>query len=274
MLVEVQQLNEQNMDVYLACGCHPQDGRIGDEQRQRMESKRLWAESMIPKGLGARVAFCEDYPAGFAEFMPIEIAPAPVQGKKLLFITDIHVNSDDKGGEINLEHVGIGRLLVRSVEQFAREKGYAGLATLALMGDRLPEGFYETVGFDLIEQKDNVCLLWYPFIDDCPQPVIWEGNFTPKVRTDGVQVEVIRTTQCPAVNAQELWGQVVSEYDHRVSFNEYSGDDRTLMNLQCVTGCAGVFVNGEPAPGRSITAAEIRIIIDQALAEIPAVNRS
>lgn len=268
MLVEIQPLNELNMDVYLACGCHPEDARVGEVRRQGMECKRLWTESMIPKGLGARVAFCEEYPAGFAEFMPIEIAPAPVKGEKLLFITDIHVNSDDKNGKINLEHLGIGKLLVRSVEQFAREQGYPGLATIALQGKLLPEAFYESVGFRLIEQTGNVCLLWYPFTDDCSPPSIWEGNFKPHIREDGVQVDVIRTTQCPAVIAHDSWRQVTSEYDERVSFSETIADDRSMMDIDCVTGCAGVFVNGKRTSCRPISAAEIRDIIDQALAGI------
>ena len=268
MLIEIQPLNELNMDVYLACGGHPQDEKIDEAQWQGMQTKRRWVETMIPEGLGARVAFCEDYPAGFAEFLPIEIAPAPVLGKDLLFITDIHVTSNDKGGRINLEHLGIGKLLVRSVEQFAREKGYKGMATLALLGKRLPEGFYESVGFKLIQQIDELCLLWYPFMQDIDEPRIWEGNFKPAVREDGVHVDIIRTPQCPGMVAPDIWRRVTGEYDDTVSYSETLAADRSKMDISCVTGCAGVYVNGNKVSCHFASTEEIRSIIDRELGKL------
>ena len=268
MLIEIQPLNELNMDVYLACGSHPQDEKISEDQRLRMEAKRLWAEAMIPRGLGARVAFLEDYPAGFAEFVPIELAPAPVKGENLLFVTDIHVTRDDKGGKINLEHLGIGRLLVRSVEQYAREKGFKGMVTLALKGNRLPEAFYESVGFRLLQQIEDLCLLWYPFSEECDQPIIWKGNFKPHIREDGVQIEVIRTTQCPGLSSPEVWRSVADEYDDAVSYSEFDADSREVMDIDCVTGCAGVFVNGNRVSCHCTSTEEIRGIIDRELGKL------
>ncbi len=268
MLVEVQPLNELNMDVYLACGCHPQDERFDEACRERMECKRAWVERMVPKGLGARIAFLEDYPAGFAEFMPIEVAPAPVLGEQLLYITEIHVNSEDKERTINLEHMGVGKMLIRAVEQYAREQGFAGLATLALDRDWLPEAFYEKMGFSLIQQDGEVCLLWRPF-GDCPMPSLWAGNFDPGIRRDGVQIDVIHTSQCPGATTLGLWQSIAGEYGPKVSFSEHIADDRSIMDIDCITGCMGVFVNGKRAPCRPISAGRVREIIDEALSRIP-----
>jgi GNAT superfamily N-acetyltransferase len=273
MLVEVQPLNEMNMDVYLACGCHPQDERFDADYKDRIECKRGWVEKMLPKGLGARIALMDYYPAGFAEFMPIEVAPAPVIGERLLFLTEIHVNSEDKGGSIDLQHHGIGKMLIRSVEQYAREQGFAGIATIALEGDWLPEAFYENLGFSLVDQKDAICLLWYPFTD-CPKPSLWLGNFEPTVRDDGVQVDVIHTSQCPGANTLGLWRMIAEEYGDRVTFAEHIADDRSVMDIDCMTGCMGVFVNGKRAPCRPVSPEQVRSLIDEGLSRIPVIDQS
>jgi len=272
MLVEVQPLNELNMDVYLACGCHPQDERFDDAYRKRIECKRTWVDAMLPKGLGARIAFLEDYPAGFAEFLPIEIAPAPVVGERLLFIMEIHVNTEDKHRTINLEHMGIGRMLIRAVEQYGREQGFDGMATIAMEAEWLPEAFYENMGFSLLERQDTVCLLWRPF-RDCPAPKLWQGNFNPGAREDGVHIDVIHTSQCPGATTLGLWQSVAAEYGPRVSFTEHVADDRSIMDIDCITGCMGVFVNGKRAPCRPVSRLRVREMIDRALLRIPADNR-
>ncbi|MBD3647281.1 MAG: GNAT family N-acetyltransferase [Pseudomonadales bacterium] len=273
MLVEVQPLNELNMDVYLACGGHPRDARFDEAYRERMDCKRGWVERMLPRGLGARIAFLEDYPAGFAEFMPIEVAPAPVIGEGLLFLTEVHVNSEDKGGALNLEKMGVGQMLIRAVEQYAREQGFAGLVTVALEGTWLPESFYENMGFTLIQQDDEVCLLWKPF-KECPQPELWSGNFEPTVRDDGVHVDVIHTSQCPGATTLGLWQEIAGEYGPRVSFAEHLADDRSIMDIDCLTGCMGVFVNGKRAPCRPISADKVRDLLDEALSRIPLSDRT
>lgn len=272
MLIEVQPLNELNMDVYLACGCHPLDERFDAGCRDRMACKRDWVEAMVPKGLGARIAFAEFYPAGFAEFLPIEVAPAPVNGEGLLYITEIHVNGEDKGGLIQLGGMGIGKLLIRAVEQYAREQGFRGLVTVALAGDPLPESFYTHMGFTLLEQHDALRLLWQPFVD-CEAPTLWQGNFVPAIRHDGVHVDVIRTSQCPGARALDLWQSVVGEYGTEVSMDEHLADDRSIMDIDCVPGRMGVFINGERVAS-PVSRLHAKQTIEQALRRIPTVDRS
>lgn len=271
MFLEIEPLNNFNFEVYLSCGRHPEDHPISQSQRERMERKRSWVRDMSSKGLGARIAFLQNYPAGFAEFMPIEVAPAPVIGKHLLFLTDIHVNREDRNEEINLEHLGVGKMLIRAVEQYAREKGFWGLATFANDGAWMPESFYESIGFELLEKNGELCLLWLPF-RDCPVPTIWNGNFKPTVRSDGVHVDVIRTSQCPGIGTLEMWQEVAGEYGSQVSISEHNADDRSLMDIDCSTGCMGVFVNGKRAPCRPISSDQIRKIISESLLQIPIVD--
>ncbi len=273
MFLEIQPLNERNIDVYLSCGCHPKDLHIDQWQRERMELKRTWVKEMSGKGLGARIAFVEDYPAGFTEFMPIEVAPAPVVGEDLLFVTDIHVNREDKNGEINLEHLGVGKMLVRAAEQYAREQGFHGLATLAHEGTWMPESFYESMGFELVQEIRELVLLWMPF-DDWPRPSIWLGNFRPRVRTDGVHIDVIHTSQCPGIDTLGLWQKAAVGYGGQVSFAEHNADDRSQMDIDCAAGCMGVFVNGKRAPCRPISSNQIKRIISDALLRIPAIDQT
>ena len=273
MLIEVQPLNELNMGVYLACGCHPLDERFDHGCRDRMKCKRDWVETMVPRGLGARIAFLEEYPAGFAEFLPIEVAPAPIVGKGLLYITEIHVNREDKAGSIDLSGLGIGKLLIRAVEQYAREQGFKGLATIALGADPLPGSFYEHMEFTCIEQKDSLHLLWLPF-KECEKPALWSGNFEPATRHDGVHIDVVHTSQCPGEKTLGMWHSLVDEYGEEVTITEHLADDRSIMDIDCVPGSMGVFVNGNRVPRDPPSRLHARQVIEDALRRIPSVDLS
>lgn len=264
-MFEVRDLCESNMEVYLSCGCNPNDARITDEIRSAQKAKRAWAKKMLEKGLGAKIAYDTGYPAGFAEFLPIEAAPAPVKGKQLLFISDIHVNDDDEEGKINYERRGIGRLLIEEIERYARDKGYKGLVTLALDGDWMPAAFYRKVGFTVVDKVGPMHLLWKPF-DECEQPALWKGNFRPTIGKDVVHIDLIYSSQCWAMVMQsQSWRRVAAEFPRKVVIQEHLADDRKVMSLDCMAGSIGVYIDGQWGPPHPIGEDDMRRLIEDAL---------
>jgi len=265
MTFEIQDLNENNMDVYLSCGCSPQDSRITDKIRAAQQIKRKWAEDTFAKGLGAKIAFDDGYPAGFAEFLPIKVAPAPVQGEGLLFISDIHVNDDDDGGKIDYQGKGLGRALVQSIETHAREHGSKGLATLALDGPWMPAAFYERLGFAIVDRVGPMRLLWKPFSESAP-PQLRKGNFKPTVGENVVHIDLIYSSQCWGMVLQaQTWRRIAAEHPGRVVVHEHLADDRRVMSLDCMTGSIGVYVDGVRGPGHPIDEPGMRELLQVAL---------
>ena len=219
---------------------------------------------MIPKGLSAKMAFQDGYPAGFVEFLPIEVAPSPVKGENFLFITDIHINDDANDEKPNFEKKGVGRRLVQEVENHARAEGFSGLAVLALRAEWMPAAFFERMEFCIVDQRGLMCLLCKAF-GECAQPTIWDGNFKPKVGTDTVHIDVIRTSQCTGSYTLDIWRDTASEFPEKVTFQEHLADDRNIMDIDCMTGSIGIFVDGERAPGYPIPKEEAKKIVEKAL---------
>ena len=87
MTVRIRDLDDDTMAAYLCCGTRP-----NAESVAAADERRAWTDRMIPKGLGAKIAYCDGNPAGFIVYLPAEVAPAPVQGDGCLFIQCIHVN--------------------------------------------------------------------------------------------------------------------------------------------------------------------------------------
>lgn len=264
-MVEIKDLCESNIEVYLSCGCNPNDARITDEIRSAQKVKWAWAEKMRARGLGAKLAYDQDYPAGFVEFLPIEIAPTPVRGKQLLFISDIHVNDDDNDGQVNYERRGIGSLLIKQVEVHAKAKGFKGLVTLALEGDWMPATFFEKMGFIEVDRIGPMRLLWKPF-GKCEPPAIWMGNFTPTKGESQVHIDIIHSSQCWGMVMQaHMWRAVATEFSGKVVVQEQLSDDRQVMSLDCMTGSIGVYIDGQWGPACPIAKDEMRRLIKEAV---------
>lgn len=264
-MLEIRDLCEETMEVYLSCGCNPNDVRITDEIRSAQRIKKAWAERMLPQGLGAKIAYEHSFPAGFVEFLPIEVAPVPVEGKRLLFISDIHINDDDMSGQVNYERKGIGRRLIEQVEKYARDKGFIGLAALALDGDWMPAAFFLKVGFAEADKIGPMYLLWKPF-GECEPPRIWKGNFNPTAGQAIVHIDVIYSCQCWGMVMQaRSWRDVAAEFPGKVVVHEHHSDDRQVMSLDCMTGSIGVYIDGQWGPDHPIEKDEMRALVMEAV---------
>lgn len=220
---------------------------------------------MIPKGLGAKIAFREGSPAGFVEFLPIEVAPAPVKGKGILFITDIHINDDDDGGSVDFQGKGLGRKLIASVEAYARQKRFNALATLALDGTWMPAAFYEKLGFSAVDSAGDMRLLWKPFAE-CSHPELWPGDFQPTIGRGVVHIDLVHSSQCWGMILQAvMWKRISEQYQGKVVVEDHLTDEREVMSMVSMTGSIGVFVDGIQGPGHPIGEEQAHALIEQAL---------
>lgn len=255
--IEIRELDEKTMDVYLCCGTQPDEEKLAGE-----EQKLRWTRRMLDKGLGAKIAFCDGWPAGFINYVPIEVAPAPVEGDDILFAMCIHVNDADDKRSVNHEGKGVGRALVNAVETYARTQGFSGIATLALDADHMPASFWGKMGYELIDRAGVICLMWKPLDDGVP-PRLWKGNFQPAFGGEScVHVDVLYCSFCSFHGHIK---DIASDYSDRVVLHEHIIDDRETMDIDCICGHIAFFVDGVRKPNWPVGEREWRALIEQAL---------
>jgi len=160
---------------------------------------------------------------------------------------------------------GLGRRLMASVEEYARDKGFSALATLALDGPWMPASFYRKLRFSLVDQAGPMQLLWKPF-GDCAEPGIWRGNFQPTIGQEVVHIDLVHSSQCWGMTLQaEMWRRVAKEYDGKVVVEDHLTDDREVMSLESMTGSIGVYLDGHRGPGHPLDDEHARNLIEKAL---------
>ena len=228
MNIEIRDLNDKTMAAYLCCGCPPTDEKVAAQ-----DGKREWTDRMIPKGLGAKIAFDDGCPAGFVNYLPVEVAPAPVEGQGCLFILCIHVESEGKG---------VGKALINATEEYATAQEFTGLATIGT-GGHMPASFYEHVGFAQVDRHEDTRLMWKPFGEAAP-PSLMRTTIAPTCEPNAVHMDYAYTAFC---NCLHMIRKLVAEFDGRVILHEHCIDDRQEMDVQCGAVIGAVFVDGERA---------------------------
>lgn len=254
MSIEVRDLDDETMDVYLCCGTSPRKC-VGKEVKLR------WTRRMQDKGLGATIAYCDGWPAGFVNYMPVEVAPCPIKGTGSLFVMCIHVNDADDDRGVNHEGKGVGRALVAAVESHAKAGRFSGVTTLAKDEDHMPAAFWRKLGYDLVEQDGVVCLMCKHLVEDAQPPSLWRGDFMPSVQEDVVHVDVLYCSFC---GFHTHIKKIASEYP-KVAFHEHAVDDRQTMDIDCINGHISLFVDGKRGPNWPAGEEEWRRLIKEAL---------
>lgn len=254
MTVEIRDLDHETMDVYLSCGTAPR-------RRPESDGKLRWTRQMQGKGLGAKIAYRDGSPAGFVSYMPVEVAPSPIEGTGSLFVMCIHVNDADDDRGVNHERKGVGRALVAAVESHAEEAGFCGVSTLAKTESHMPEAFWKRLGYNRVEQDGVVCLMWKPLAADAQPPSLWRGNFVPVVEQNVVHVHYLYCSFCGYSTAIM---DIASEYPN-VAYHEHAVDGREIMDIDCITGHWALFVDGKRGPNWPVGDAEWRRLIEEAL---------
>lgn len=255
MDIEIRDLNDETMAAYLCCGTQPTKEKVAAEVE-----KREWTERMMSKGLGVKVAFCDGHPAGFVNYLPVEVAPAPVEGQGCLFILCIHVNDGDDETKVNYERRGVGKSLVNAVAEYARAHGFTGLTTIGTEG-HMPGSFYEHLGFEVADHHEGFLLMWQPF-GNGPAPSLMKTTLESSCAPDAVHMDYVYCSFC---NCRTHVNSVAEEFGARVIFHEHCIDDRQVMDFQCGANIGAVFIDGERAANPPIGADDWRRRIKEAL---------
>ena len=201
------------------------------------EEKRRWLERLLPYGVGGKLANFDGHLVGMLEYSPIEYAPFPVTGERLLHINCIWVLP-------GYQRMNIGESLMRSFANEAMARGSAGASVLADEGPFfMPATFFAHEGFRTIERRGHQELMWKE-LGPCKPPSFMPVTFSPKKEESKVRVDVLCSAQCPwSIMTRQRIEKVSREFGESVKVRCIETSDRQAIAK--LGESRKVFVNGK-----------------------------
>ncbi len=246
-----------------------------------MEERNKWLKAMIAKGLRVLVALDKpeavaeslglevgkikakakvvhgNVAVGLIEYVPIEFACEPVEGKDGLFINCIWVIPP-------FWRRGVARMLLENCLE--KSRAYGGVSVLAYEGDRwfgffpyMPAGFFEKFGFREVGREETRVLMYLDLGKNVKPKLIKARSV--KVKESGkLVVDVFYSSQCPWSGWMvDKVKRGMKKYDAVV--NAINADDRKIIEKYGLS--RGIRINGVPVLKWMASLKEIELIVKQ-----------
>lgn len=196
-------------------------------------------------GFRIKVALLGGKQVGFAYAIPLEISPWGPLGNDLMVLPCLVVQGKVKGK-------GIGRALIKAVEEEARRQSKKGLLVIAYDHDFwfMPEAYFERCGFSPVRCRDSAEfpgareMIMCKFFD---KSAVLPEFSTPKYRFKPVPGKVVvdlfwnSFCQTSAIEAERV-REVAAEFGERVVIREYCADNRDVFLRHQID--RGIYING------------------------------
>jgi GNAT superfamily N-acetyltransferase len=251
------------MDQCLLCvgGGGTDDSPRGREAALRrlepgIRAKEVWRYHNTSRGLRTLVAYVGSTPAGEIEFIPIERAPAPIDGERLLVVDCLHVAP-------RFQHQGIGSALLSEAERMAHESGRGVAVVASSEGPAMPPGFFLRRGYHRAAMRGSEVLLVKSFPDDLP-PAFLPRRPPPSPAPGLVSIDVFACGQCP----RDIWtlDRITTALRRRPGtiLRVFDTSERAAIRRWGVASQA--LVNGEPVARRPADPGTVLAMVDRAAA--------
>lgn len=155
-----------------------------------------WRRRMFERGLRGVVAYDETGPRGFAEVMPADTAPVPIEAPGAAVLMCYHwagTKADDP------EHLSQERALIERVIEETRTS-FAGLVTQGWdVPTHFPIPLLEDLGFREVVRHQYIALMWRPYVDGAPAPRLADPAYEPRDLTgEGLlAIDAAFSARCP-----------------------------------------------------------------------------
>lgn len=213
-------LTEENEQLYFLC--------LEDWSEEMKESgghKEQWFCRMKDK-VGVKLATDDEgNVGGMIQYLPIEDSFA--EGRDLYFVMCIWVHGY-KEGRGNFQKKGMGKTMLKAVEEDARKKGAKGLAVWGIsMPFWMKASWFKKHGYKPVDKENGMVLLWKPFTDGAQPPKWIRKKKTPKGTPGKVTVTAFNMGWCPAGSiAFERTKRAAAEFGDKVIFRHIDTSDR------------------------------------------------
>lgn len=180
--------------------------------RGDLSQSAAWRRRMIERGMRGVVACDESGPRGFAEYMPIEVAPIPIEAPGAAILMCYHWAGTDTESP---EHLARERELIERVIEETRPH-YSGLVT---QGWNTPTHFpiplLEELGFREVRRHEPIALMWLPYGGKLPEPALAPAAFVPRdLANEGLlAIDAAFSARCPySIDSETRLQEIVSEH--------------------------------------------------------------
>jgi hypothetical protein len=222
-----------------------------------------WHRDRIAEGMRGLVAYANGRSRGFAEFMPAEAAPFPIEGPGACVLLCFHWAGTEPEDPDHLEQEA---RLIEAVVAEAR-KSFSGLAALGWNHPtHYPIALLRQLGFQELARREPIALLWLPFLPGAEQPRLAPSTVTPRdLRAEGLlAIDSAWSARCPySVSFAARLRHAIENHPgrDRISFAQHAIDTREDAFRLAVTpwDWGWTYLNGElinpfALPGASLTA--------------------
>lgn len=208
-----------------------------------------WFDEMFKRGLRGWIAFQDQAPVGYVEYLPIEAAPYPVVGQNTNFLTCLWVLPHAK-------HLGIGGSLLAACLGDSPN----GVATIAYQGEYKPVEFFAHFGFRKVDSMDDATLL----VQGSARVQMEHAYYRAHESTHRLAVDVLYNPECPwSTRTAE---RVIASIKAHPAFEEmdlWVGDAWECGAHLGLHG--GIYLNGVKAFAAPPTETEIHHALENAL---------
>lgn len=215
----------------------PDDPRVIDLRRARYEAQRA-------KGLRARVLVLDSGEvAALCQTSPIE--STHLIGRDLLSILCIWVHGYDHHIG-NQQGNGYGRHILETIEDDARESGFAGVTAWGMDFPYWnPVSFYEHMGYERVDTQGLAVLVWKPWRTGATRPRFRHHLRRPQGDPNKVSVYVFLHGWCTGACSQCVTArEAVEELGDVVEYREFDTSDLATLETWGISD--GIYVDGEP----------------------------
>jgi len=174
-----------------------------------------WRKRLIGLGMNGIVAYDADGPRGFAEVMPAETAPLPIEAPGSAALMCYHwagTAAEDP------EHLAMERELVERAIGATRDE-FDGLVTQGWdVPTHFPIPFLEDLGFIEVARHGFVALMWRPFAEGAVTPSYPAASYAPRdLSSDSLlAIDAAFTARCPySLSSEARLSEAVAEHSLR-----------------------------------------------------------
>ncbi|MFW9970913.1 MAG: GNAT family N-acetyltransferase [Candidatus Odinarchaeota archaeon] len=281
--MKIEQVTEDRLDLIWAVCLDPSvDKETRDLMENGMEERIRWIKDMILKGLGiliasekpreekihykwvgsmlhSELAIHGQVNMGLLEYVPIENALEPIDGKNSLFINCMWVLPP-------FWQMGVGTALLETLIEKAKQHG--GASVIVYDGDRwfgtsikyMPLSFFKKFGFKEVDRDGSRILLNLDLGSSSVPKLI-----TPKLKefqkNKKINLELFYSNQCPwskyMINTIKKGIETYSTINLKI----HNTDDPKFVKELGIS--KGIYLNGKPIIKRMASWEEIKVAIDK-----------
>lgn len=202
--------------------------KLDRKRKFQVETRATWLqEALENRELKVKVAAEGKKIVGFAEYLPIQHAPAPITGRDLYYINCVQVNNSNSNDR------EVGKALVKEIEEDVRNQQVAGLAAIAYDYelDFASVGFYRGVGYREVARGGTSVVMLKKFRNGSgPRFMLSHYEFHPqsgKVVVDAFWSSACLRTIGDIYNIRKA----CQPFKSKVVLNEYNATDPEHRNF-------------------------------------------